>query len=125
MAVLGLSKTSLRRELENLFIRQESFRFEPYRGLATAYVIDTMQTVFHYFFKTRDFEECIVRTVNQGGDADTTGAIAGMLAGAYYGMESIPKRWLRKMDKNLLDEIARLSKRLIELSSVGSQTTLP
>jgi len=35
-----------------------------------------------------------------GGDADTTGAIVGMLAGAYYGMEAIPRRWLKKMDKN-------------------------
>jgi ADP-ribosyl-[dinitrogen reductase] hydrolase len=78
-----------------------------------------MQTVFHYFFKTRDFEECIVRTVNQGGDADTTGAIAGMLAGAYYGLESIPKRWMKKMDRNLLDEISRLSARLVNLSPLG------
>ncbi len=116
MAVLGRSKTSLRGEIENLLANHENFRFEPYRGLSTAYVVDTMQTVCHYFFKTRDFEECIVRTVNQGGDADTTGAIAGMLAGAYYGTERIPKRWLKKMDKKLLDEISALSVRLIELS---------
>ncbi len=119
LAVLGRSKTSLRGELENLLADHENFRFEPYRGLATAYVVDTMQTVFHYFFKTRDFEECIVRTVNQGGDADTTGAIAGMLAGAYYGLESIPKRWTKKMDRNLLDEISRLSARLVDLSPLG------
>jgi ADP-ribosyl-[dinitrogen reductase] hydrolase len=119
MAVLGRSKTTLRGELENLLADHENFRFEPYRGLSTAYVVDTMQTVFHYFFKTRDFEECIVRTVNQGGDADTTGAIAGMLAGAYYGLESIPKRWMKKMDRNLLDEISRLSARLVDLSPLG------
>jgi ADP-ribosyl-[dinitrogen reductase] hydrolase len=120
MAVLGRSKTTLRGELENLLADHENFRFEPYRGLSTAYVVDTMQTVFHYFFKTRDFEECIVRTVNQGGDADTTGAIAGMLAGAYYGLESIPKRWMKKMDRNLLDEISRLSARLVDLSPLGT-----
>ncbi len=121
MAVLGRSKTSLRTELENLLAEQENFRFEPYRGLATAYVVDTMQTVFHYFFKTRDFEECIVGTVNQGGDADTTGAIAGMLAGAYYGPESLPKRWLKKMDRSLLNEISRLSARLVELSPLNKR----
>jgi ADP-ribosyl-[dinitrogen reductase] hydrolase len=119
MALLGRSKTTIRGELENLLADHENFRFEPYRGLSTAYVVDTMQTVFHYFFKTRDFEECIVRTVNQGGDADTTGAIAGMLAGAYYGPESIPKRWMKKMDRNLLDEISRLSVRLVDLSPMG------
>jgi ADP-ribosyl-[dinitrogen reductase] hydrolase len=122
-AVLGLSRTRLRKEVENLLSRHENFRFEPYGGLATAYVVDTMQTVFHYFFTTRDFEECIVRTVNHGGDADTTGAIAGMLAGAYYGLESIPKRWLKKMDRKLLDEISALSKSLVELSPLHNQAT--
>jgi len=116
MAVFGRSKTTLREEVERMLADNENFRFEPYRGLSTAYVVDTMQTVFHYFFKTRDFEECLVKTVNQGGDADTTGAIAGMLAGAYYGLESIPKRWLKKMDKTLLNEISRLSARLVDLS---------
>ncbi|MRR59184.1 MAG: ADP-ribosyl-[dinitrogen reductase] hydrolase [Deltaproteobacteria bacterium] len=116
LAVTGCSKTRLRREVENLLSRHENFRFEPYRGLASAYVVDTMQTVFHFFFKTRDFEQCLVATVNQGGDADTTGAIAGMLAGAYYGMEGIPKRWLKKMDKRLLTEIDALTDRLVSLS---------
>jgi ADP-ribosyl-[dinitrogen reductase] hydrolase len=116
LAVRGLSRTRLRKEVEDLLARHENFRFEPYRGLATAYVVDTMQTVFHYFFTTRDFEECVVKTVNHGGDADTTGAIAGMMAGAYYGLESIPKRWLKKMDRKLLEEISELSRCLVELS---------
>lgn len=116
LAVKGGSKTRLRREVEMLLSLHENFRFEPYRGLASAYVVDTMQTVFHFFFKTRDFEHCLVSTVNQGGDADTTGAIAGMLAGAYYGMEGIPKRWLKKMDKRLLTEIDALTDRLLSLS---------
>jgi ADP-ribosyl-[dinitrogen reductase] hydrolase len=116
LAMLGFSKNRLRREVESFLAGYETFRFEPYQGLSTAYVVDTVQTVLHFFFKTRNFEECLVRTVNQGGDADTTGAIAGMLAGAYYGMESIPKRWLKKMDRSLLNEISDLSKRLIDLS---------
>ena len=97
----------------------EIFRFEPDHGLATAYVVDTLQTVFHHFFHTRDFEECLVRTVNQGGDADTNGAIAGMLAGAYYGEEGIPKRCLKKMDRKLMDEITALAGRLVDLSPLG------
>jgi len=82
-------------------------------------VVDTLQTVFHHFFRTRDFEECLVGTVNQGGDADTTGAIAGMLAGAYYGVERIPRRWLKKMDRKLMDEITTLAERLVDLSPMG------
>lgn len=96
----GFSKARLRREVEGVIARFPSFGFEPYRGLASAYVADTMQTVFHHLFRGNSFEDCLVGTVNQGGDADTTGAIVGMLAGAYYGMEAIPRRWLKKMDKN-------------------------
>ncbi|MRR36355.1 ADP-ribosyl-[dinitrogen reductase] hydrolase, partial [bacterium] len=79
-------------------------------------VVDTMQTVFHHFFRGRDFEECLVGTVNQGGDADTTGAICGMIAGAFYGMEGIPQRWRKKMDRKTMDAIADLTHQIIALS---------
>ena len=118
-ALCGASKTRLRREANGLVARFPTFCFDPYRGLATGYVVDTLQTVFHWFFKGRDFEECIVGTVNQGADADTTGAIGGMLAGAYYGMDSIPQRWLKKMDKKVISEIETLTERLIAASPLG------
>jgi ADP-ribosyl-[dinitrogen reductase] hydrolase len=116
LALRGASKNRLRQELEGLFAAHENFRFHNYQGLSTGYVVDTMQTVFHHFFRSRDFEECLVRTVNQGGDADTTGAIIGALAGAFYGLEAIPKRWLKKMDRHVMEEIDRLATRLIDLS---------
>jgi hypothetical protein len=43
---------------------------------------------------TSSFEEAITEVVNLGGDADTAGAILGAMAGAYYGVDAIPKRWL-------------------------------
>jgi ADP-ribosyl-[dinitrogen reductase] hydrolase len=116
LAIMGHSKSQLRREVEDLCQKHPNFMFTNYKGMATGYVVDTLQTVFHHFFRTRSFEECVVATINQGGDADTTGAIAGMLAGAYYGQESLPKRWLRKMDQRLLDEITTLSSSLVTLS---------
>lgn len=116
LALTGSSKSRLRREVEGLLTLHENFRFEPYRGLSSAYIVDTMQTVLHFFFRTRSFEDCLVATVNQGGDADTTGAIAGMLAGAYYGREEIPNRWLKKLDKRLIAEIISLADRLVSLS---------
>jgi ADP-ribosyl-[dinitrogen reductase] hydrolase len=125
LALFGVSKGNLRRELEKLFSIHENFRFEPYHGLATAYVVDTLQTVFHHFFRTRDFEDCLVSTVNQGGDADTTGAIAGMLAGAYYGEDGIPRRWLKKMDRRLIDEIRALAGQLVDLSPHAISQRLP
>lgn len=81
------------------------FKFSPYPGRASGYILDTMQTVLHFFFNTDNFEDCLKQTVNRGEDADTTGAIVGMLAGALYGVEAIPKRWLDKLDKKIKHEI--------------------
>lgn len=81
------------------------FRYTPYPGRASGYIVDTMQTVMHHFFSTNNFEDCVVATVNCGEDADTTGAIVGMLAGALYGVSAIPKRWLDKLDINVKQEI--------------------
>ena len=82
MALLGAGKSRLRREADRLVAEFPTFRFTPYPGLATGYVVDTLQTVFHHFFRSRSFEECITSTVNQGGDADTTGACCGGGGGA-------------------------------------------
>ena len=119
----GASKVRLRKEADALVARHHQFGFVPYRRLATAYVADTLATVFHYFFKGRDFEECLVGTVNQGGDADTTGAICGMLAGSYYGHASIPKRWLKKLDRSLVAELEQHADRLVLASPAGRALT--
>jgi ADP-ribosyl-[dinitrogen reductase] hydrolase len=116
LALSGASKQRLRSELEMLFTEHEKFRFHAYKGLSSGYVVDTMQTVLYHFFRGRDFEECLVETVNRGGDADTTGAIVGALAGAYYDLESIPKRWLKRMNRHVLGEVDRLARQLVELS---------
>lgn len=118
--VLGFSKNRMRREADRLAEEHGAFRFDPYRGLSTGYVVDTLQTVFHHFFRTTSFEECLIATVNQGGDADTTGAIAGMVGGAYYGMGQIPKRWLKKLDRKVLDEVTALTDRLVALSPLSA-----
>lgn len=123
LAVLGRSKARLRREADALVERHPAFRFDPYRGLASGYVVDTLQTVFHHFFRTRGLEECLVEVVNQGGDADTTGAIAGALAGAFYaGAEELPRRWIRRMDPAALEELGRLAERMVALSPLARGT---
>lgn len=120
LALCGNSKRQIQKKADELVINFPTFKYIPYRGLATGYVVDTMQTVFHWFFRGKNFEECLVGTVNQGGDADTTGAICGMLAGAYYGMEGIPKRWIKKMDAKVIDEIKNMTQQLISGSPVAS-----
>jgi ADP-ribosyl-[dinitrogen reductase] hydrolase len=119
LACLGLSLRSLRRAAEEAAAVEPRLAFEPYRGLATGYLPDTMQTVLHHLFATRGFEECVVAVVNRGGDADTTGAIAGALAGAFHGTGAIPGRWIRRLDGAVREEIERLSDRLVDLSPLG------
>ncbi|HZV82061.1 MAG TPA: ADP-ribosyl-[dinitrogen reductase] hydrolase [Geobacteraceae bacterium] len=116
LALLGASRNRLRREADQLVADFPTFRFDPYPGLATGYVVDTMQTVLHHFFRSRSFEECIVSIANQGGDADTTAAIAGGLAGAYYGLGEIPKKWMKKLEKRYATELSELAVKLVSLS---------
>jgi ADP-ribosyl-[dinitrogen reductase] hydrolase len=119
LALAGASRSAIRREADRLIADFPTFSITPYRGLATGYVVDSLQTVLHHFFRSRSFEEAVVATVNQGGDADTTGAIIGSLAGAYYGPDEIPKRWLKKLDRGLVEELQRLAEGLIRLSPAG------
>ena len=67
----------------------------------SGYIVETMGAVFQSLFNMNSFEDSMIDVVNRGGDADTTGAILGMLAGAYYGIDSIPKRWVKKLDKSI------------------------
>jgi ADP-ribosylglycohydrolase len=51
-------------------------------------------TCFYLLLTTESFEEALTEVVNLGGDTDTAGAILGALAGAYHGINEIPRRWL-------------------------------
>lgn len=54
-----------------------------------------------YWSNQDTFEECIVGAVNDGGDADTIAAIAGGLAGARFGYDAIPKRWICQLNTDV------------------------
>lgn len=60
----------------------------------TGYVIDTIETAVWCLITTKSYRECMLKAVNLGDDTDTVAAIAGGLAGLYYGYENIPKDWL-------------------------------
>ena len=59
---------------------------------------------------TNSFEAAILRAANLGDDADTTAAVCGQVAGAYYGVSAIPERWLQRLA--MLREITDLADRL-------------
>jgi ADP-ribosyl-[dinitrogen reductase] hydrolase len=73
------------------------FRFDPYPGRASAYVVDTVQTVLWAFTQHADFEAAVVAAANRGEDADTTAALVGMLAGARCGAAALPRHWLNRL----------------------------
>jgi ADP-ribosylglycohydrolase len=54
-------------------------------------------TCLYILMTTDGFEEALIEVVNMGGDADSAGAILGALAGAYYGVDAIPARWLARL----------------------------
>ncbi len=83
----------------------------------SGYVVDTVVAVFQAFFGSGSFADCLVEVVNRGGDADTTGAIAGMLAGARYGEDGIPARWLNVLDPAVRKACAGQAERLIALAN--------
>ena len=84
----------------------------------SGWVVETMQAVLQSLLATDSFEKCLIDVVNRGGDADTTGAIAGMLAGAIYGREALPARWLKALDPTMREACAMQARRLIELRPV-------
>ena len=55
-------------------------------------------------------EECLLKVVNLGGDSDTIGAIAGGLAGLFYGYESVPREWRKQIIKE--SELVELCNRM-------------
>jgi ADP-ribosyl-[dinitrogen reductase] hydrolase len=114
----GEDRAAARARADALVAAHPKFAFDPWRGQSSAYVVDTIQTVFDGFFTTDTFETCLIKTVNQGGDADTTGAIVGMLAGALYGFAAIPRRWTDALDPRVTDEIRKLAPSLTALATV-------
>ena len=80
----------------------------------SGYVVDSLEAALWAFDSTSSFEEGALKAVNLGDDADTTGAIYGQIAGAFYGEKGIPKHWLKKLAWR--EKITRLADRLRDLA---------
>src|SRR5246127_968022 len=70
---------------------------EPPVIAGSGYVVKSLEAALWAFHNGNDFRDGCLLAVNLGGDADTTGAIYGQLAGAFYGVEEIPKEWRTKL----------------------------
>lgn len=116
-AMNGYSKYEIKQgPVDKLIKRHSEFNYlERRREKPTGYIVETMQAVLQAFFATESFEDCLVDVVNRGGDADTTGAIAGMIAGSFYGLDEIPSRWLEQLDKDVAKACDYQARALLEL----------
>jgi len=65
----------------------------------TGYVVQCLEAALWAFHTTGNFREAILRAVNLGDDADTTAAVCGQIAGAFYGEEGIPAEWRARLAK--------------------------
>lgn len=83
---------------------------EPPEIKGTGYVIRSLEAALWAFDHTSSFAEGALLAVNLGDDADTTGAVYGQLAGAYYGYDQIPEHWLAQLA--MRDELQELTDRL-------------
>ncbi|MEM6884649.1 MAG: ADP-ribosylglycohydrolase family protein [Verrucomicrobiota bacterium] len=96
-------------EIEN--IANGSFRKkEPPAIRGTGYVVDSMEAALWAFERSDDFKTGCLMAANLGDDADTTAAIYGQLAGAYYGHKAIPSEWSNKIKYR--DHILYMANRL-------------
>lgn len=85
-------------------------------GIASGgFVLDTLSAAFWSLLQTDSFEEAVVTAVGLGSDTDTTGAVAGALAGARYGFDAIPSRWRDQVQYR--DELSELAECLLASSA--------
>jgi ADP-ribosyl-[dinitrogen reductase] hydrolase len=75
------------------------------------YVVDTLEASVWCLLNSASYEETVLRAVNLGGDTDTTGCVAGGLAGVYFGLSAIREEWIgglagEEMLVTILDEFA-------------------
>ncbi|NLI90857.1 MAG: ADP-ribosylglycohydrolase [Peptococcaceae bacterium] len=98
---------------------RDGFKFRvdlpPEEIKTTGYVVHTLEAALNCAFQTQSFEEAVIMAVNLGGDTDTIGAVTGGIAGACYGLDQIPPRWLGKLA--VRDELLDLADSLYRINN--------
>ena len=75
---------------------------------SSGYVVDALEAAVWSLVTTEHFDAALLTAVNLGYDTDTVGAIAGGLAGLYYGYEAIPEDWLSAIPRReWIEELCR------------------
>lgn len=82
----------------NAVVLGRSYQKKPRNAIrGSGYVVESLEAALWAFHTTENFRDCVLAAANLGDDADTTAAIAGQLAGAYYGLHGIPAAWAHRV----------------------------
>lgn len=89
-----------------LFYRYRRIASRPARAIKSdGYCEHTLEAALWCFLNTTSYADCVLTAVNLGDDTDTTAAVAGALAGVYYGFEAIPPKWVGQLrGKAVIDQ---------------------
>ncbi len=91
--------------------------------IGSGYCVESLEAALWCFSHTQSFEEAVLTATNLGDDADTTAAIVGQLAGAFYGVNGIPGHWLERL--YMFGEIELLARSIFEMRSGRNLRTSP
>ena len=91
--------------------KSEDYRYSTLRelknpGYIGSYAMDAMSMSLHIIYHTTNFKDAIIKAVNLRGDSDSVGSVVGQIAGAYYGVENIDKKWIETVNQWDNQEIA-------------------
>jgi ADP-ribosyl-[dinitrogen reductase] hydrolase len=83
---------------------------------STGYVLDTMKAALWALAGSDNFEHGLLKAVNLGGDSDTVGAVYGQIAGAYYGLDGIPEKWVARL--HMSSAIQKMARQCYQLNFI-------
>jgi ADP-ribosyl-[dinitrogen reductase] hydrolase len=99
----GVSRTQAYRHARSLCVNDEVHailgNYEQYRPEPSLDAVLMSHAAVFVFMNAKSFEGAVLSAINKGGDADTLGACTGALAGAYWGLDVIPERWTRRLER--------------------------
>ena len=111
----GFSATHSTRPLQDLCKRTYIHKSDT-EIKGSGYVVESIEAALWAFETTNCFKEAVLKAANLGDDSDTTAAVCGQIAGAYYGLSGIPKDWL-----DVLFEYKRIKHTAEQLITLGAK----
>ena len=100
----------------NRLLKDDIYKLDEDAIQSSGYVIDTLEASIWCLITTNNYKDAVLKAVNLGSDADTTGAVTGGLAGLLYGYEEILAHWLKVLARrqDIEDLAVRMGDRLFD-----------